>query len=104
MYDFQFHMVGPDVRFNYREEVDHPWLPENRGALTISKLPLSPPPLQEISPFEKWGMDGGKSFNHTLASCLSLFLQDDRSAFSRATFDAWNAVVASIPSSYTLVV
>eukprot|EP00966_Prymnesium_polylepis_P058390 1352098-Prymnesium_polylepis.1 len=34
MYDFMFYMAGTDVRMQYREEIDHPWLPHTQGCLT----------------------------------------------------------------------
>eukprot|EP00966_Prymnesium_polylepis_P024410 562233-Prymnesium_polylepis.1 len=60
-------MAGTDVRMQYREEIDYPWLPHTQGCLTIATLPSFPPKLQEISPRSKWGMESNTSLHHTLS-------------------------------------
>ena len=104
MYDFMFYMAGTDVRMQYREEIDHPWLPHTQGCLTIATLPSSPPKLQEISPWSKWGMESNTSLHHTLSVCLSLFGSDrSKSSFNHDIFDMWKDIIASVPTVISML-
>ena len=104
MYDFMFYMAGTDVRMQYREEIDHPWLPHTQGCLTIATLPSSPPKLQEISPWSKWGMESNTSLHHTLSVCLSLFGSDrSKSSFTHDIFEMWKDIIASVPTVISML-
>ena len=75
MYDLLFTSggTGKMPRLQYREHVSHPWLPEgSAGAEVITKMPSSPPNLQEIKSYSEWGMEGTKSVMDTIVVFLDV--------------------------------
>jgi hypothetical protein len=103
-YDFVVMLGGPDgteARVQYRAEVDHPWLPEKQGALTILKVPSFPPGLQEIQAFEKWGKSGSVTVNTTMATIASLYGQSTN--FGPSVLAKWNQIIDSVPKVIQLL-
>ena len=74
------------ARLQYREQHDHPLLPNNSsGCQVITKLPTSPPQLQRIKTFESWGTVNSATIHQTITLVL-------RHARSTPTEEARNEV------------
>jgi len=105
MYDLQFRPDRNDfARMQYREDQSHAWWPaDSPGVLTIKQLPTSPPRLQEIRPFNKWGKIGTKLFLGTVALVIrfarTLANPSDQSHILRI----WEQHVRDVPSIIALL-
>ena len=92
------------ARLQYREQHDHPLLPENStGCQVITKLPTSPPKMQRIKPFSKWGAIGSA----TLQGTISLVLRHARSTPNEAkrseVHKKWDLVISEVPKDIILL-
>lgn len=105
MRDFIFN-TDPEnlVRLQYREQHDHPLLPENStGCKVINKLPRQPPSRQDVKPFESWGTIG----TATLQGTISLVLRHARSSPNEERRDEvkrkWDEHIANVPHDINLL-
>ena len=74
MYDFIF---NPDKEhlalMQYRERHDFPLRPAGgNGVPTIQKLPVGPPSLAQVKPFESWGKISNKTIRDTIDTYLGM--------------------------------
>ena len=98
MFDLLFTRDSKDIALlQYREHCSHPYLPTTGPCLTIKKLPLFPPKLQEIKPRAAWAFQGSNHISSTITLCCqfarTLYDQSHKTFFC----ETWNKVFNDVP-------
>lgn len=105
MYDFMIKRDADNIAvLFYRESHEHAWWPASgKGALLITKLPSSPPPLAELKSFEKWGKMNSKTVYNTI-QVATQYARTCSSGFGeQLIIDEWESIFRSKPTMICLL-
>jgi len=105
MYDFVFNGSKDDLcRMLYREHYNHHFMPaDSMGIMTIKNMPTSGPRLQEIKPFDKWGMLDTHSIQQTLAMVFRFARSVSNVQEQQVLISIWDKHISEVPTTIDLL-
>ena len=104
MYDFVLNRSSEFFAvLQYREHCSHSFRPASGPCKTIKFLPVSPPQLQELKPFDKWKFVNSNSIESTITLCARYARSLANANAEQEMVKEWAEIISSVPSSIFLL-